>query len=64
MDLYSRGQRIFSRCLLSCGLLAAAILVFSVILPQGYFLAYAAYVKAIPSVGGPTVKGRKLLKVF
>jgi len=65
MHLYSQEQKIFSSCLLLCGLFLAAILVFSVILPHGNF-AYAAYLRATPSAGGPTVKdpNLKVEKVF
>jgi aldose sugar dehydrogenase len=65
MHLYSQEQKIFSSCLLACGLFLAAILVFSVILPHGNF-AYAAYLRAAPSAGGPTVKdpNLKVEKVF
>jgi aldose sugar dehydrogenase len=65
MHLYSQEQKIFSSCLLPCGLFLAAILVFSVILPHGNF-AYAAYLRATPSAGGPIVKdpNLKVEKVF
>jgi aldose sugar dehydrogenase len=65
MHLYSQEQKIFSSCLLLCGLFLAAILVFSVILPHGNF-AYAAYLRATPTAGGPTVKdpNLKVEKVF
>ena len=65
MHLYSQEQKIFSSYLLPCGLFLAAILVFSVILPHGNF-AYAAYLRATPSAGGPIVKdpNLKVEKVF
>ena len=44
----------------------AAILVFGLALPYGSFLAYAAYMRATPAVGGPTVNDPNLMveKVF
>ena len=44
----------------------AAILVFGLALPYGSFLAYAAYMRATPAVGGPTVNDPNLIveKVF